>query len=101
MTKFSYDDIVKIQVDAKTAATRRDRAWIIAVMEDRQRFPLSQWWARACVTKMHHVWMIRRDSLLSSMSALIESQASNSSATVFDLASLSARRAMSVTNLLT
>lgn len=42
MTKFRYDDVVKIKVDAKTAATRRDRAWIIAVMENRQRFPLSQ-----------------------------------------------------------
>jgi hypothetical protein len=42
MSKFSYDDIVKIKIDAKMATKRRDRAWVIAVMEDRQRFPLSQ-----------------------------------------------------------
>jgi hypothetical protein len=41
MAKFSYDDIVKIKVDARTAAKRLGRAWVIAVMDDRQRFPLS------------------------------------------------------------
>lgn len=42
MAKFSYDDIVKIKSDTKTAPKRRDRAWVVAVMEDRQRFPLGQ-----------------------------------------------------------
>lgn len=42
MVKFSYDDIVKIKVDARTAAKRHGRAWIIAVMEDRQRYPLGR-----------------------------------------------------------
>ena len=42
MAKFSYDDIVKIKPEAKVAAKRDERAWIVAVIEDRQRFPLDQ-----------------------------------------------------------
>ncbi|WP_129780723.1 hypothetical protein [Peristeroidobacter soli] len=42
MARFSYDDIVKIKVDAKTATKRHDRAWVVGIMEDRRRFPLNQ-----------------------------------------------------------
>jgi hypothetical protein len=44
MAKFNYDDIVRIKVGAMTSANanRRDRAWVVAVIEDRERFPLSQ-----------------------------------------------------------
>ena len=41
MAKFNYDDMVRIKVGA-TSANRTDTAWVVAVIEDRQRFPLSQ-----------------------------------------------------------
>jgi hypothetical protein len=42
MPRFNYNDIVRIKVGASAIADRHDRAWVVAVLEDRQRFPLRQ-----------------------------------------------------------
>lgn len=42
MPRFTYDDIVRIRETAPTIARRGEKAWIVAVTEDRRRFPLKQ-----------------------------------------------------------
>jgi hypothetical protein len=42
MTKFTYDDIVMAKQGAAAELRPGERAWIIAVLEDRRKVPLSQ-----------------------------------------------------------
>jgi hypothetical protein len=42
MARFTYDDIVVLRDTARAVERRGEKAWIIAVLEDRVRFPLSQ-----------------------------------------------------------
>jgi hypothetical protein len=42
MARFTYDDIVVLRDTARVAERRGERAWVVAVLEDRVRFPLSQ-----------------------------------------------------------
>jgi hypothetical protein len=40
MPKFTYDDIVKIKETSKSTTRTSERAWVVAVVEDRIHFPL-------------------------------------------------------------
>jgi hypothetical protein len=40
MARFNYDDIVRIK--AGRMGSGRGRAWIVAIIDDRQRFPLRE-----------------------------------------------------------
>jgi len=42
MARFAYDDIVVVRGIARTVERRGQKAWIIGVLEDRSRFPRSQ-----------------------------------------------------------
>ena len=42
MPKIDYDDIVKIKADSKMKHSHCGRAWVVAILADRQQFPLSQ-----------------------------------------------------------
>jgi hypothetical protein len=42
MPRFNYDDIVRIRETAPTVERRGQKAWVIAVIEDRNQFPLKQ-----------------------------------------------------------
>jgi hypothetical protein len=42
MARFTYDDIVVLRDAARSVERRSEKAWIIAVLEDRVRFPLNQ-----------------------------------------------------------
>jgi hypothetical protein len=42
MARFTYDDIIVLRDTARAIERRGGKAWIIAVLEDRVRFPLSQ-----------------------------------------------------------
>jgi hypothetical protein len=40
MTQFTYDDIVVLRDTARAVERRGEKVWIIAVLEDRVRWPL-------------------------------------------------------------
>lgn len=42
MAKFTYNDIVKAKLTADKKARPGERAWVIAVLENRSHFPLKQ-----------------------------------------------------------
>jgi hypothetical protein len=42
MAQLEYDQIVKIKSTSKLAARRGSRGWIVAILEDRNRYPLEE-----------------------------------------------------------
>lgn len=40
MSRFTYDDIVRIRETANLLERRGERAWVVAVIDDRERLPL-------------------------------------------------------------
>ena len=41
MTRFTYDDIVKLNDGSAVGPSQSGRAWVIGIVTDRERFPLS------------------------------------------------------------
>jgi hypothetical protein len=42
MARFTYNDIVRISKTSSPSQRCGERAWVVAVIEDRDRFPLAQ-----------------------------------------------------------
>jgi hypothetical protein len=42
MAKFTYNDIVRAKPTADRRARPGERAWVVAVLENREQFPLKQ-----------------------------------------------------------
>lgn len=42
MSRFTYDDIVLVRDTASIAERRGQRAWVVGIFDDRNRYPLKQ-----------------------------------------------------------
>lgn len=42
MSRFTYDDIVVVQITEPIANRRGERAWVVGIISDRTRYPLKE-----------------------------------------------------------